>query len=100
MSRFSFESFIHVAPRNIGVWVGPAFKDSLVEKLDSVAFQGVNEEDYPANLAEYVKENGSDSCADGLAASVDAYTSRCPDARIVISGWRYILVLSYCSCHH
>ena len=71
-----------------------------MEKLDSVAFQGVNGEDYPANLAEYVKENGSDSCADGLAASVDAYTSRCPDAKIVISGWRYILVPSYFSCHH
>jgi len=71
-----------------------------VEKLDSVAFQGVNGEDYPANLAEYVKENGSDSCADGLAASVDAYTLRCPDAKIVVSGWRYIHCSSSSSCHH
>ncbi|KAF2786042.1 carbohydrate esterase family 5 protein [Melanomma pulvis-pyrius CBS 109.77] len=72
---------------NIGVWVGPQFKKALEEKIDSVAFQGVNEEDYPATLAEYVRENGSESCADGLAATVDAYISKCPDSKIVVLGW-------------
>ncbi|KAF2713255.1 carbohydrate esterase family 5 protein [Pleomassaria siparia CBS 279.74] len=72
---------------NIGVWVGPQFKKSLKDKIDSVAFQGVNEEDYPANLAEYITENGSESCANGLASTVNAYASKCPDAKIVVSGW-------------
>lgn len=73
---------------NIGVWVGPAFKDALTSKLDSVAFQGVNSADYPANLDEYLNEGGSESCADSLAATVDAYAKRCGDASIIVSGWR------------
>ena len=74
---------------NIGVWVGPAFEDALRSKIPSLAFQGVDAQDYPANLEQYLDQDGSDSCADGLARIVDEYADKCPQAKIVVSGWRY-----------
>lgn len=74
---------------NIGVWVGPAFENALRSKISSLAFQGVDEDEYPANLDQYLDENGSNSCAEGLARIVDEYALKCPQAKIVVSGWRY-----------
>jgi cutinase len=81
---------------NIGVWVGPAFKEALLEEFGGdVHVQGVNEEDYHAELPGYV-EGGSESCGDGCARTVDEYAAKCPEANIFISGWRYAPSLSYC----
>lgn len=73
---------------NIGPWVGAPFRDALESKHDSIAFQGVDSEAYPADLAGYVEEGGSQGCADSLGSSVQSYAETCPDAKIVISGWR------------
>lgn len=79
---------------NMGVWVGPFLKDSLHEVFNGdVHVQGVNEADYPANLVDYVKEGGSERCADACARTVDNYISKCPGANIFVSGWRYGLLL-------
>ena len=76
---------------NIGVWTGPQFKDALIKELDGdVHFQGVNREDYPANLDGYAREGGSESCADACAETVDAYAEKCPEAKIFVSGWRFV----------
>jgi cutinase len=74
---------------NIGVWTGPQFKDALIKELDGdIHVQGVNREDYPANLDGYAREGGSESCADACAEMVDAYAGKCPEAKIFVSGWR------------
>ncbi|KAF2870688.1 carbohydrate esterase family 5 protein [Massariosphaeria phaeospora] len=73
---------------NIGVWVGPQFKEALLENLGGdIAFQGVNPAQYPAVLDDYAKEGGSESCGTGLAKTVDAYAAKCPEAAIVVAGW-------------
>ncbi|KAL1608067.1 hypothetical protein SLS60_003006 [Paraconiothyrium brasiliense] len=62
--------------------------DSLLSAFDGdVHVQGVNPEDYPANLADYVKEGGSENCGDACARTVDAYVEKCPEANIFVSGW-------------
>lgn len=74
---------------NIGVWVGPQFKDALLKELDGdIHVQGVNQYDYPADLDGYAREGGSESCANACAAMVDAYAGKCPEAKIFVSGWR------------
>lgn len=74
---------------NLGVWVGPFLKDSLLSAFNGdVHVQGINPGDYPANLADYVKEGGSESCADACARTVDAYVAKCPEANVFLSGWR------------
>jgi cutinase len=78
---------------NIGVWVGPAFKEALLKEFKGkVHVQGVNAEDYPAELPGYV-EGGSESCGDGCARTIDNYVAKCPKANIFISGWRYVCQL-------
>ncbi|KAF2450941.1 carbohydrate esterase family 5 protein [Karstenula rhodostoma CBS 690.94] len=73
---------------NLGVWVGPFLKDGLLSSFaGDVHVQGVNAEDYPANLADYVKEGGSERCADACAKTVDAYVEKCPGASVFLSGW-------------
>ncbi|OAG05957.1 alpha/beta-hydrolase [Paraphaeosphaeria sporulosa] len=73
---------------NLGVWVGPFLKDSVLSALaGDVHVQGVNAGDYAANLADYVKEGGSESCADACARTVDAYVEKCPGANVFVSGW-------------
>lgn len=74
---------------NLGVWVGPVLKDSLLDAFSGdVHVQGVNQDDYPANLEDYVKEGGSESCADACAKTVNEYAAKCSDANIFVSGWR------------
>lgn len=77
-------------PGNIGPWVGAPWRDDLVAKHSSVAFQGVDAEAYPADLAGYIVEGGSNTCADSLGSAVRTYASACPDSKIVVSGWRSV----------
>ncbi|KAI5859983.1 carbohydrate esterase family 5 protein [Durotheca rogersii] len=74
---------------NLGPWVGGPFRDALLKKSSDVkiAVQGVSPDDYPADLAGYTEEGGSDSCARGLGTAVQTYASRCPDSKIAIWGW-------------
>ncbi|OAA77567.1 Cutinase [Akanthomyces lecanii RCEF 1005] len=73
---------------NIGPWVGPAFRKALYSEVgDKLAFQGVSPQDYPANLEGIMEEGGSESCAVSLGEAVERYSARCPDAKIIISGW-------------
>ena len=81
---------------NIGVWTGPQFKEALVEELDGdVHFQGVNREKYPANLDGYAREGGSESCADACAELVEGYAEKCAEAKIFVSGWRFVAMHIY-----
>lgn len=75
-------------PGNVGPWVGGPWRDDLKSKHDSVAFQGVRSDDYEASLAGYIEDGGPDSAGESLAEDVKAYSEACPDAKIVISGWR------------
>ncbi|XXH01012.1 hypothetical protein Hte_007363 [Hypoxylon texense] len=74
---------------NLGPWVGGPFRDALVTKSAGikVAVQGVSSEDYPADLAGYVEDGGSDGCAESLGKAVQAYVARCNDSKIAIWGW-------------
>ncbi|KAI1458581.1 carbohydrate esterase family 5 protein [Annulohypoxylon moriforme] len=74
---------------NLGCWVGGLFHDALVSQSSGVkiAMQGVSASDYPADLAGYVKEGGSDSCAKSLGSAVQTYHSHCPNTKIAIWGW-------------
>lgn len=79
--------------RNIGFWVGPALGEALSvqvenKRIDSVAFQGMNEADYSASIEGYIQEGGNGTCADGIARTVNAYAEKCPTSKIVIVGWR------------
>ncbi|KAI1371569.1 carbohydrate esterase family 5 protein [Hypoxylon crocopeplum] len=74
---------------NIGPWVGGPFRDALVKKSSGIkiAVQGVSVDDYPANLAGYVEEGGSSSCASSLGQAVQKYVSHCPDSKVAVWGW-------------
>ncbi|KAJ4289068.1 hypothetical protein N0V90_011410 [Kalmusia sp. IMI 367209] len=73
---------------NLGVWVGPFIKDGALKAFNGdVHVQGVNQADYPANLEDYVKEGGSESCGDACAKTVDQYVANCPEANVFVSGW-------------
>jgi cutinase len=72
---------------NIGVWVGPQLGEALSSKISSLAFQGVDSSAYAADLQGYIGEDGSNAGAQALADTVVAYSSACPDATIVITGW-------------
>ncbi|KAF2639615.1 hypothetical protein P280DRAFT_508048 [Massarina eburnea CBS 473.64] len=73
---------------NIGVWVGPYLKSASLDEFNGdVQFQGVSEKDYPANLVDYVKEDGSEACGTSCAKTIDAYVKKCPTANIFVSGW-------------
>ncbi|KAI1135548.1 carbohydrate esterase family 5 protein [Hypoxylon sp. FL0543] len=76
---------------NLGPWVGGPFHDALVAGGKSsnieIAIQGVSPDDYPADLAGYIEEGGSNSCANGLGTTVQKYISHCPDSKIAIWGW-------------
>lgn len=81
---------------NIGPWVGCPLQDAVKAKFGKsvkVAFQGVSAQDYSADLNGYIEDGGSAVCADSLARSVKDYAARCPSAKIVISGWRYVVTL-------
>ncbi|KAI0880914.1 carbohydrate esterase family 5 protein [Annulohypoxylon maeteangense] len=74
---------------NIGPWVGSLFHDALVSHSSGIkiAMQGVSASDYPADLAGYVKEGGSNSCAKSLGSAVQKYNSHCPNSKVAIWGW-------------
>ncbi|KAI0157170.1 carbohydrate esterase family 5 protein [Hypoxylon sp. FL1284] len=74
---------------NLGPWVGRPFYDALVAKAAGVkiAVQGVSAQDYPADLAGYVEDGGSESCAESLGRTVQEYVSRCTKSRVAIWGW-------------
>jgi hypothetical protein len=76
--------------RNIGVWVGPQFSSALSSLIPGAAFQGVDSTAYTADLEGYIAEGGSNAGAASLAATVEAYTAKCPTTPIVVSGWRYV----------
>lgn len=77
---------------NIGVWVGDPFRNALQAKFASKGYkvhvQGVNPEDYPADLSGYLTSGAPESCAWSLGRAVERYHRTCPKAKIVISGWR------------
>lgn len=79
---------------NIGPWVGAPWRDDLASKHDGLAFQGVDGGAYSADLAGYIVEGGSNSCAESLGNAVQTYASACPESKIVISGWRSVFPLS------
>ncbi|KAI0098496.1 carbohydrate esterase family 5 protein [Daldinia grandis] len=74
---------------NLGPWVGGPFRDALVSESTGInlAIQGVSTNNYPADLAGYVEEGGSSSCAASIGESVQKYVSYCPDAKVAIWGW-------------
>ncbi|KAJ7067507.1 carbohydrate esterase family 5 protein [Mycena amicta] len=72
---------------NIGVWVGPQFQAALTARIPGVAFQGVDPTAYLADLQGYLGEAGSDSGAQALADTVEAYSAACPASTLVVSGW-------------
>ncbi|KAI2464827.1 carbohydrate esterase family 5 protein [Annulohypoxylon bovei var. microspora] len=74
---------------NLGPWVGGPFHDALAGQSSGIkiAMQGVSTNDYSADLAGYVIEGGSDSCAKGLGSAVQTYNSHCPNSKIAVWGW-------------
>ncbi len=74
--------------RNIGPWVGAPFRDALAAKIDGVAIQGVDPNDYSADLAGYVEDGGPQSCASSIASAITKYASACSQTKFVVSGWR------------
>ncbi|EIW75914.1 carbohydrate esterase family 5 protein [Coniophora puteana RWD-64-598 SS2] len=72
---------------NIGVWVGPDFNDALKSNIPSVAVEGVDPTAYPATLDSYLSEGGSNSGAQSMAQTAQAYVQKCPNAALVIAGW-------------
>lgn len=72
---------------NVGSLAGPPFFDALDEALGDgiVAVQGV---DYPADIPGYL-DGGSKEGADTMAGLVSDAVTKCPDTKIVISGYRY-----------
>ncbi|OTA65734.1 carbohydrate esterase family 5 protein [Hypoxylon sp. EC38] len=76
---------------NLGPWVGGPFHEVLVASSKSsnvaIAVQGVSIGDYPADLAGYIEDGGSNSCAEALGATVQKYFSHCPGSKIAIWGW-------------
>ncbi|RYP20253.1 hypothetical protein DL767_009499 [Monosporascus sp. MG133] len=76
-----------VANENVGLWVGPYWREALRAKFTSLAFQGVSTGDYAADMAGYIEEGGSESCAIGLARDVQEFALLRPETRFVISGW-------------
>ena len=71
---------------NVGAIAGPPFFDALDDALGdgAVAVQGV---DYPADIAGYLA-GGSKEGAATMAGHVSEAASKCPDTKIVISGYR------------
>lgn len=71
----------------LGTVVGPGFLASLNTKLQargqSLTFTGIN---YPATVAGYLA-GGDEGGANTMASSVTSTASRCPNAKIVISGY-------------
>lgn len=71
----------------LGTVVGPGFSLSLGAKLRvrgmSLTFEGV---DYPATVGGYLA-GGDEGGARTMANSVTTTASRCPNAKIVISGY-------------
>lgn len=80
--------------RNLGVWVGGEFAQSLKSLIPSVAIQGVDPDAYPADLNDYLSEDGgSDAGAASMAQAIEDYASACPKSTIIASGWRYVSAL-------
>ena len=72
---------------NVGPKVGPYFFSNLTQmKPGKVLFQGVN--DYPADIWGYLL-GGSDSGAKNMANLVGQANSKCPNSKIVLSGYRH-----------
>ena len=71
---------------NVGSLAGPPFFNALEEALgdDMVAVQGV---DYPADIPGYLA-GGSKEGAETMAGHVSEAVSKCPDTKIVMSGYR------------
>jgi hypothetical protein len=81
-------------PGNIGTVVGPPLERALQSALgaDNVAFQGV---DYPANVAGFL-QGGDAGGAATMAALARQAVSSCANTQIVMSGYRYVIVLIFC----
>ena len=71
----------------IGTIVGPPFESALRASLGSrsLEFVGI---DYPASIAGFL-EGGDPGGATTMANSVISKANSCPDAKIVISGYRF-----------
>jgi len=76
----------------LGIVVGPPFQAALASALGtrSLNFIGIN---YPANVAGYLA-GGDVGGATTMANSVTSTANACPDAKIVISGYRYACITS------
>ncbi|CAH0003263.1 unnamed protein product [Clonostachys byssicola] len=74
-------------PGNIGPWVGAPFRDALAKTGKKISFQGVDPGAYPADLAGYIVEGGSEQGAKSMGVVIDAYVKACPKAKIAVSCW-------------
>lgn len=72
----------------LGSIVGPPFSSALKTALPgkTISFVGVN---YPADVAGFLA-GGSPEGAANMANGVTSTASKCPQTKIVISGYRYI----------
>lgn len=73
-------------PGTVGITVGPALRSDLERTLTgkSVSFIGV---EYPADIAGFLA-GGSREGAANMANGVTSTANRCPNTKIVISGYR------------
>jgi len=80
----------------LGTVVGPPFQGALASALGtrSLNFIGIN---YPATVAGYLA-GGDVGGAITMANSVTSTANACPNAKIVISGYRYVCIAS-CISH-
>ena len=80
----------------LGTVVGPPFQSALVSVLGtrSLNFVGIN---YPATVDGYLA-GGDVGGATTMANSVTSTANACPNAKIVISGCRYVWITS-CLSH-
>ena len=78
----------------IGGVIGQTFKSTLAQALGSktLSFEGV---DYAATIGGFLS-GGDAKGSSTLANSVIATASNCPNAKIVMSGYRYVLLPLLC----
>lgn len=75
---------------DLGTVAGPPFQTALNAKFPGqVSMQGVPAPAYPADVPGYLA-GGSATGASKMAEMVKDAATNCPDARIIMSGYRYV----------
>jgi hypothetical protein len=64
--------------------------DPLASSIPGIDLQGVDPYTYKASLDEYLRDEGSNAGAVSLGKTIDAYAKACPNAAIIVSGWRSV----------